>query len=117
MKRQKPIDIVLGNNIAERRLAFGFSRVVLANKLGVTHQQLGKYENGMNRVSSATLFELANIFKCTTDELLLLNDHQVDTHRTARTIHMVKVFNTLTDKQRIIISDVAKMFAKNSGKV
>lgn len=45
------IDTLAGEKIKELRIATGMSRVQLAQKIDVTHQQLQKYENGSNRIS------------------------------------------------------------------
>ncbi len=49
------IDHFIGNKIYMLRLARGLSRQQLATSLGVTHQQLQKYEKGMNRISVGRL--------------------------------------------------------------
>ncbi|MBL3284557.1 XRE family transcriptional regulator [Rickettsiales endosymbiont of Paramecium tredecaurelia] len=49
------IDLVVGRIISTLRLQCGFSRKELADLIGVTHQQLQKYEKGTNRVSFSRL--------------------------------------------------------------
>lgn len=49
------IDKFIGNNIYSQRLAKGLSRQQLSNVIGVTHQQLAKYEKGKNRISVGRL--------------------------------------------------------------
>ena len=60
---------VLGRNIRERRLARQWSLAQLAVRLGVSYQQLQKYEKGANRLPTHMLATLAAEFGCTTDEL------------------------------------------------
>ncbi|WP_375623315.1 MULTISPECIES: helix-turn-helix domain-containing protein [unclassified Bartonella] len=55
------IDISLGKKIRFRRNVMGFSQKQLGSHLGVTFQQIQKYEKGLNRVSAARLQEIANI--------------------------------------------------------
>jgi transcriptional regulator with XRE-family HTH domain len=45
----------------ERRLALSMSQVHLGKKLGVSFQQIQKYEKGMNRVSAARLYDICRI--------------------------------------------------------
>jgi transcriptional regulator with XRE-family HTH domain len=52
------VDQFIGARIREGRLAINMSRADLADKLGVTFQQVQKYEKGANRVSAARLFEI-----------------------------------------------------------
>ncbi len=53
------IDAIIGTKIKELRLISGLSRVQLGKKVGVTHQQLCKYEMGTNRISPGRLLVLA----------------------------------------------------------
>lgn len=56
-----PVDIHVGNRIRTRRILLGKSQEVVAAQLGVSFQQLQKYESGANRVSASRLFDLAHI--------------------------------------------------------
>lgn len=53
------IDRYIGSKIQELRLAHGMSRQELGNHIEVTHQQLQKYEMGINRVSAGRLALIA----------------------------------------------------------
>ncbi len=53
------VDKVIGIKIHEMRISMGLSRQQLAAKIGVTHQQLQKYERGTNRVSAGRLIAIA----------------------------------------------------------
>ena len=55
------MDKIVGRNIRIYRLAKGLSQTDLANKLGITFQQIQKYEKGTNRVGSGRLFEISTI--------------------------------------------------------
>ena len=52
-----PIDVMVGKRIRLRRVQLGLSQTELGQKLGVTFQQIQKYENGANRVSCSRLYE------------------------------------------------------------
>ena len=54
-----PIDIAVGARIRTRRRAAGFSQTQLAESLGITFQQVQKYERGANRVSASMLVRIA----------------------------------------------------------
>ncbi|HEY2136024.1 MAG TPA: helix-turn-helix transcriptional regulator [Xanthobacteraceae bacterium] len=60
-KRAQKIDKVIGRNIRIHRLAKKMSQTELGEKLGVSFQQVQKYENGTNRVGSGRLFQIAAI--------------------------------------------------------
>ena len=53
------IDKFIGHKIYSLRLAKGLSRQQLSKVIGVTHQQLQKYENGSNRISASRLLLIA----------------------------------------------------------
>jgi transcriptional regulator with XRE-family HTH domain len=58
------VDIHVGEKIRERRLVQGLTQVQVATELGISFQQMQKYETGYNRVSSSKLFEIANFLDC-----------------------------------------------------
>ena len=56
-----PIDVHVGKRIRLRRTLLGISQVALAEAIGLTFQQIQKYEKGSNRVSSSRLMDMANV--------------------------------------------------------
>ena len=57
-KNPSTIDRYIGARMRERRLALSISQAQLGKELGVSFQQIQKYESGKNRVSAARLFEI-----------------------------------------------------------
>lgn len=55
-----PVDVHVGARIRARRLIVGLSQEKVSEPLGVTFQQLQKYENGGNRVSASKLQLIAS---------------------------------------------------------
>ena len=55
-----PIDVHVGARIRLRRTLLGMSQGTLAEAIGLTFQQVQKYERGTNRVSSSRLVDMAN---------------------------------------------------------
>lgn len=53
------VDRHVGNKIRQRRLERGVTQQELARALGISYQQVQKYENGNNRVSAGRMFILA----------------------------------------------------------
>jgi transcriptional regulator with XRE-family HTH domain len=60
-KRPSSIDIAVGRNVRIWRMAKGLSQAQLATRLGVTFQQIQKYEVGANRIGTGRLVKLASI--------------------------------------------------------
>jgi transcriptional regulator with XRE-family HTH domain len=56
-----PVDVHVGKRIRMRRLFLGMNQETLANALGLTFQQVQKYEGGANRVSASRLSAMADI--------------------------------------------------------
>ena len=59
-----PLDVALGSRIRLRRRELGFSQEQLARQVGITFQQVQKYEHGTNRVSFSRLVEIAQALRC-----------------------------------------------------
>jgi transcriptional regulator with XRE-family HTH domain len=56
-----PIDVHVGQRIRLRRTLLGLSQEKLAEAIGLTFQQVQKYERGANRVGSSRLFDLCRV--------------------------------------------------------
>lgn len=59
--RPNPIDVHVGGRVRLRRTLLGMSQEKLAQALGLTFQQIQKYERGANRIGSSRLFKLSQI--------------------------------------------------------
>jgi transcriptional regulator with XRE-family HTH domain len=59
--RPSPIDIHVGSRIRLRRTLLGMSQERLGEALGLTFQQVQKYERGVNRVGASRLFDLSRV--------------------------------------------------------
>lgn len=55
-----PVDIHVGRKIIEARIIRGISQEKLADAIGLTFQQVQKYERGANRVSASKLYRIAD---------------------------------------------------------
>ena len=60
-KLPSPIDVHVGTQIRMRRKSLGMSQSALAGRLGITFQQVQKYEKGANRVGASRLQAIASI--------------------------------------------------------
>ncbi len=56
-----PVDVHVGARLRLRRTMLGMSQTKLADAVGLTFQQIQKYERGTNRVGSSRLFEFARV--------------------------------------------------------
>jgi transcriptional regulator with XRE-family HTH domain len=60
-KAPNPIDKHVGSRVRMRRLLIGMSQEKLGTALGITFQQIQKYEKGSNRIGASRLQEIAGI--------------------------------------------------------
>lgn len=56
-----PVDIFVGNKLREKRIMLGLSQDAVGKILGLSFQQIQKYERGVNRISSSRLYEFSKI--------------------------------------------------------
>lgn len=67
-------DVSMGKRIRAQRVTMKISQADLGKKLGVSFQQIQKYEKGINRVSAVRLQEIAEALDVTTDFLMNVKD-------------------------------------------
>ena len=60
-KQANPVDAHVGHRVRLRRMLIGMSQERLGELLGLTFQQVQKYEKGINRIGAGRLFEVAEI--------------------------------------------------------
>ena len=60
-KSPDPVDKYVGSRVRMRRLMLGMSQTELADGLGLTFQQVQKYERGANRIGASRLHELSRV--------------------------------------------------------
>jgi transcriptional regulator with XRE-family HTH domain len=59
--RPSPIDVHVGGRVRLRRTLLGMSQEKLGDALGLTFQQVQKYERGVNRIGASRLFDLSRV--------------------------------------------------------
>ena len=70
MKQVTDTDRAIGERITAARKTAGISQTALANAIGVTFQQVQKYEKGLNRISAGKIVEIAKLLGISHAELL-----------------------------------------------
>ena len=58
-----PVDVHVGARVRVRRTLLGMNQTKLGDAIGVTFQQVQKYESGANRISASRLFDLSRMFE------------------------------------------------------
>jgi transcriptional regulator with XRE-family HTH domain len=62
-KRPNPTDVYVGSRVRMRRKMLGLSQEKLGDRLGITFQQIQKYEKGTNRVGASRLQAMAGVLE------------------------------------------------------
>lgn len=60
-RKPNPIDAHVGTRVRLRRMLLGMSQEKLGEHLGLTFQQVQKYEKGVNRIGASRLFDLSRV--------------------------------------------------------
>lgn len=69
IRKSGPLDALVGARIRMFRINRGMSQTVLAERIGVTFQQVQKYEKGANRVGASRLAQIASVLGISVGEL------------------------------------------------
>jgi transcriptional regulator with XRE-family HTH domain len=60
-KKPNPVDAHVGSRVRLRRMLLGMSQERLGESMGLTFQQVQKYEKGVNRIGASRLFQISRI--------------------------------------------------------
>lgn len=120
-----PIDVHVGKRLRIRRKNCGLSQTKLGDSIGLTFQQIQKYEKGANRIGASRLFEFSNILDVPVsyffDDMSPEFAGQSSTESLGRDIFdtpeaadLVRAFTRITDNRvRHGFKELAKAFAKD----
>jgi transcriptional regulator with XRE-family HTH domain len=120
-KRAQKIDRVIGRNIRIHRLAKKMSQTELGDHLGVSFQQVQKYENGTNRVGSGRLYQIAAILGVHVSTLFNGGDRTekvkdpglLDLLTEPQSVRLIRAFSRITDSTvRRSLVQLAEKFAE-----
>lgn len=112
VKSVDDIDRLIGEKISGLRILVGMTRKDLANHIGVTHQQLHKYEKAINRIPVSRLVAIAKALSVDigyffTDATVGGDVDKPDTHKTHA--DLIKDFTKIKDeKQKSAIKSLIK---------
>jgi transcriptional regulator with XRE-family HTH domain len=122
-KRAQKIDKVIGRNIRIHRLAKKMSQTELGDQLGVSFQQVQKYENGTNRVGSGRLYQIAAILGLHVSTLFKGGEGRgkgtdsglLDLLTQPQSVRLIRAFARITDDTvRRSLVQLAEKFAKTA---
>jgi transcriptional regulator with XRE-family HTH domain len=126
VRKPNDVDAHVGARLRQRRMLLGISQEQLAEMLGLTFQQVQKYERGTNRVSASRLFQLARAL----DTPITWFFEDIESDRAAReksapsgeegdpmsrreTLELVRVYSRIDDRKvRKKLYEMAKALAE-----
>ena len=122
-----PLDIALGARIRIRRKTLGLSQDDLASQIGLTFQQIQKYERGANRVSFSRLVDIARTLKCRVQDLIGDLDVEGDVSdqvaieavqlKETGAVELIKAYSSiLSAGRRRVIVNIAQELAREDEK-
>ena len=119
-RHSQDIDRLVGLRVAYLRQAKGLSQTGLADQLGVSFQQVQKYEKGANRISASRLFQMSEVFGCTVSDLFpdaRLASPAFETHAPSlmskEAMALIAAFTEISDQGlRRALSQIAVALAK-----
>ena len=112
------IDTMVGDRIRRRRILLGFTQDQLGEALGISYQQIQKYETGANRVSAGRLFQIAErlqthvgwFFEGVGEQVSENDDEDMSSPR--HVIELVRGFSRISeDKLRMAVLSLVRAMA------
>lgn len=125
-KSPLPKDIQIGQRIRAQRLNSGMSQTDLADRLGVTFQQVQKYEKGLNRVGAGRLEQIAEavgvtpafFFDGAGDRVSKSDAEAIDSGigllRRQGALRVLKAYDAMSPKHRQLFMAIGAIFSGNA---
>jgi transcriptional regulator with XRE-family HTH domain len=122
-KPPNPVDKEIGARIRAQRLALRMSQEALGDAIGLTFQQVQKYEKGTNRCSGSRLHQIAGALK-TTPAFLVSGQNSNDSGAMtevfalldrADSLRLLRAFDTIKGTTRASIVDLVESIANATG--
>jgi len=116
-----PIDVHVGARVRLRRILQGFSQVELATRIGLTFQQVQKYERGTNRIAASMLHRIAGALDIPVSFFFdCLPDHQPTAHLDEpllrhESLELIRYYYALPEMHRQRIYQLIKSMADDAG--
>jgi transcriptional regulator with XRE-family HTH domain len=115
-RTRSDIDIEIGRRLRQARLRLGLTQNEVGETIGVTHQQIQKYEHGESRLTLSALARLRSVLRIEADDLLppLRNDGSAIPDpvaamgQTITGVHLADIFGRMAPAHQQNLLNVAK---------
>ncbi|MBX9803507.1 MAG: helix-turn-helix domain-containing protein [Caulobacteraceae bacterium] len=114
-----PVDLFVGERLRAARLASGLSQTELGKAMGLSFQQVQKYERGTNRISASMLARAASAVGVPVadffppETLDLKSNNWVELGAIRGGAALAEYFLTMDPAQRVVLLQVAQVFARS----
>jgi transcriptional regulator with XRE-family HTH domain len=111
MRSATDIDRQVGGNLLRFRLFRGMSQEMLADPVGVTFQQIQKYEKGINRISVSRLWQFSQVLRISVAEFYdgIKGVPRNDVLKLApEHVSLLRMFNMLPEPRKIAVMDYVR---------
>ncbi|MDX1949709.1 MAG: helix-turn-helix transcriptional regulator [Rickettsiales bacterium] len=109
IKKGKNFTNIIGKNIRYYRKIKGYNLKDLAQKLGVSAQQLQKYETGNNRISAEKLFEVSKILNVSLNNFYrLISKNNINDFKNPDINNLIDYYSQISS------NDVRKLILQNT---
>lgn len=112
--RATDFDKIIGQRIREQRITSGMNQQDLAAAIGVTYQQMHKYERGVNRISAGRLHDLAKALGVPVSVFFdgLDSTAKPLNQRGRQCLELVKNFNGMSADQQDALARIARVMVE-----
>ena len=119
-RSMNPIDAHVGARVRLRRMLIGMSQEKLGELLGVTFQQIQKYETGMNRISASRLWDIADalgvaisfFFEGLDQSSSIVEEIDGDILADKEALMLVRSYYAIPEAQRRRLFDLARVLSE-----
>jgi transcriptional regulator with XRE-family HTH domain len=107
------IDVLIGERVRSRRMQAKISQAALGEALGVTLQQIQKYEEGTDRIGSGRLLEVAKVLECDVMEFYVTSNSDQTFMATKDGVAIIKAMLKIKNQAlRRTVIDIAEKLAE-----
>lgn len=110
----KTLERRIGLKIRQRRLELGLTQQTLADKLGLSYQQVQKYETGLNRISAGRLSLVAKILLAPLDYFFDFSSHQKQEISKRRATTLALSGNGIESEVQVALANLVQVLSRKN---
>ena len=111
------VDVIIGQNLKKIRKSMGVSQSELADKIGITFQQIQKYEKGVNRLAVSRLIDISHALNVNVSTFYdnIISPNKLDILKYDETIlQMAHKISLVKNKEKLdLIHDLIRVLSMN----